>query len=99
VAGFGWAIYKKQYILVLWLVIVTILGGVLIFPAGSHLISAIPVICMSIAASLNWLMDRGYKKWAYMMFFIILITELTFYFVIYPSVPRGDMNIPLPPLP
>jgi len=99
VAGFVWSIHIKQYTILLWFISVTILGGILVSPGGSHLIAVIPVICWSTAITLDLLMQKGWKKWAYVMFIIILITELVFYFVIYPSIPRGDMNLPLPPLP
>lgn len=99
VVGLGWSLYKRQYLIPVWLVTVTFLGGIVVAPGSAHLISSIPAICMSVAAALNWLMEWGWKRWAYGMFFIILITELTFYFITYPAVPRGDLNLPMPPLP
>jgi 4-amino-4-deoxy-L-arabinose transferase-like glycosyltransferase len=99
--GLVWAIWKKQYLLIVWLVCMVAFGGMMLTasPAGSHFIAAIPVICWSIAAALNWVMERGWKKLAIAMLVLVVLTDLVFYFVVYPAVPRGDLNMPFPPWP
>jgi len=99
--GTGWAVYKKQSLFLIWLVTIVVLGGILLTatPAGSHMIASIPVICWAIGMALNWLMEIGWKKWALVILVLVVLTDLTFYFVIYPAVPHGDLNMPFPPLP
>jgi 4-amino-4-deoxy-L-arabinose transferase-like glycosyltransferase len=99
--GFGWAIYKKQYLPVLWIVLVTLLGGFLLTgtPAGSHFIASIPAICWLIAMPLDYLMKSKRSGWAIAILVIILATDLIFYFGVFPHYPPGDLSLPFPSKP
>jgi len=98
VIGAGWAVYKRQYLLVVWLLAVVILGGVMLTatPAGSHMIASIPAICWAVATALDVLMERGWTKWAFAMLVVVVLTDLVFYFVLYAAHPAGDLTVPFP---
>jgi hypothetical protein len=101
VAGLVWAIYKKQNLLAIWLIGVTILAGIMVTgtPSGSHFIASIPAICWAVACSLDWMMARGWTKLAIAALVIMLITDLVFYFGFYYATPHGDLTLPMPPFP
>ncbi len=92
------AIHKKQFLPVFWLLIVTVLGGVLSAgtPSSSHFIGAIPAICWLVAIPLDWLFEHKHPYWAYFLLAIIVITDLSFYFVIYAAHPSENLSVPFP---
>lgn len=96
--GFVLAILKKQYLPVIWILIVTILGGVMSAgtPSSSHFIGAIPAICWLVAIPLDWLIEHNHPYWAYFLLAIIVITDLSFYFVFYAAHPSWILNTPFP---
>ncbi|MDE3092058.1 MAG: hypothetical protein KGJ80_22010, partial [Chloroflexota bacterium] len=99
IIGFFWAIYKRQFIPVLWILLTTILGGFLSIgaPSSSHYVVAIPAICWLIAIPLSWLMEHGQGRLALAMLFAVVVTDLGFYFGVYvPSHPR-DLIGSFPP--
>lgn len=99
--GFFWAIYKRQLIPVLWIMVTVIFGGFLLLdpPGSSHYVVAIPAICWLIAIPLNQLMERGHLRLALALLSLILLTDIVFYFAIYvPGNPR-DLIHPFPPFP
>jgi 4-amino-4-deoxy-L-arabinose transferase-like glycosyltransferase len=99
--GIGWTIYKKQYLPVLWVLLVAFFGGMLLYtpPSSSHYVGAIPAICMLIAVPLGWMMDNGRSRWAILLLFMIVATDLIFYFYFYRLSPGPDLILPFPPIP
>lgn len=97
--GIAWAIYKRQYFPLIWLVLVTVMGGMMSAgtPGSSHFIGVIPAVCWLVAIPLDWLADNGRIHWAYTLLFMIALTDLIFYFVVYKSNPSPDLilNFPL----
>jgi hypothetical protein len=96
--GIAWALYKKQYFPVVWVVIVTIFGGVMIAgaPGSSHFIGVIPAICWLVAIPLDWLIENKRVRWAYILLVTLILTDLFFYFMIYASHPSGDLVLSFP---
>jgi len=96
--GSVWALYKKQFFPLVWLALVTILGGVMSAgtPGSSHFIGVIPAICWLIAIPLDWLMENGRSRWAYILLIVILATDLVFYFMAYRSSPSPDLILKFP---
>jgi hypothetical protein len=89
-AGILWSLYKKQWMPLVWLLLVTILGGFLLSapPGSSHFVVAIPAICWVLAILLDRLMQIKHPRWAVMLIILIVITDLVFYFAVYPG--RGS---------
>ncbi len=92
------AIYKKHYIPLIWVLIVTILGGVMSLgtPGSSHFIGVIPGLCWLVAIPLDWLIEHKYSYLAYFLLVIIVITDLSFYFIVYAAHPSLHLNVPFP---
>ena len=99
--GFGWAIYKRMWVPVVWLVLVTFFGGFLLAgaPSSSHYVTAIPAICWLIAIAIDILNERGHPRLALVVLAIVVLTDLVFYFGIYRLSPSGDLSLPFPPIP
>ena len=99
--GFGWAIFKRMWVPVVWLVLVTFFGGFLLAgaPSSSHYVTAIPAICWLIAIAIDLLNERGHPRLALAALIIIVVTDLVFYFGIYLQSPSGDLSLPFPPPP
>jgi len=96
--GIAWSIYKKQYFPVLWILIVTVLGGFMVVapPGTSHFIAVVPVICWMVATPLNWLIETRRPVWAYILLASIIALDLYFYFVVYAAHPSRDLILPFP---
>ena len=99
--GFGWAIFKRMWVPVVWLTLVTFFGGFLLAgaPSSSHYVTAIPAICWLIAIAIDLLNERGHPRLAVAVLAIVVITDLVFYFGIYLQSPSPDLSLPFPPMP
>ncbi len=98
VIGFLWAIYKKQYIPVLWVIFTTFFGGFMLSgsPSSSHYAVVIPAICWLTAVPIQWIWQQGYRRIAFCILIAIMFTDVYFYYGIYvPNDPR-DFTHPLP---
>ncbi len=95
--GIGLAIQKRQYFPLLWITLVTILGGVMILgtPSSTHFIAAIPAICWLVALPLDHLFEKN-PKWAYLLLAVVLATDLVFYFWIYNPAVNADLDVLFP---
>ena len=95
--GFGWAIVKRMWVPVVWLILATFFGGFLLggAPSSSHYVIAIPAICWLIAIAIDLIGERGHPRVALAILVIILLTDLIFYFGIYLSAPvvRSDAAV------
>lgn len=101
VIGFIWAIWSRQWVPVLWILLTIFLGGIMLTgaPSSSHFVVAIPAICWLVALPLNWLWQNGRWRPALALLILIILTDLVFYFGIYvPGEPRDLFNA-LPPWP
>jgi 4-amino-4-deoxy-L-arabinose transferase-like glycosyltransferase len=96
--GISQALYKKQYFPVLWVILVTILGGVMIVgtPASSHFIPVIPAICWLVAIPIHWVGENKKRYWVYILLSAIIIVDLSFYFIVYPKNLYADFTAPFP---
>jgi len=96
--GIGLAFYRKQYFPILWVFLVTMLGGVLIVgtPASSHFIASIPAVCWLVAIPIHWASETKYSRWATIALVVIIITDLVFYFGVYSAGKYGDFTVPFP---
>lgn len=96
--GIPIAFRQKQYLLIFWVFIVTVLGGVMLdgTPASTHFIGVIPAICWMVAIPLDRLIERKQMNWAYTLLALILLMDLFFYFFIYASSPSLDLDVPFP---
>lgn len=96
--GIPIAFRQKQYLLLFWICIVTILGGVMLdgTPATSHFIGVIPAICWMVAIPIDKLFEKEQPKWAYILLILILLLDLFFYFYLYASSPSPDLDVPFP---
>ena len=96
-AGVLWSLYKKQWLPLVWLLLVTILGGFLLSapPGSSHYVVVIPAICWVLAILLDQLMQLKHPRWAVLLVLIIVITDLAFYFAVYPG-RSGDFTVLFP---
>lgn len=94
------AFRQKHFFPLVWIFIVTVLGGVLLdgTPASTHFIGVIPAICWVIATPLNKLFENNQQKWAYAFLALILVSDLLFYFFVYPSSNRANLTAPFPPI-
>jgi hypothetical protein len=99
--GFGWAIVKRMWVPVVWLILATFFGGFLLggAPSSSHYVIAIPAICWLIAIAIDLIGEHGHPRVALAILVIILLTDLIFYFGIYLSAPSPDLTLPFPPIP
>lgn len=101
VAVFFWAIYKRHFLPVLWILLTVLLGGfILSDPPGSFpFVVAIPAIVWLMAMPLDWLIAQGHPRLALVLIMLILVTDLVFYITFYvPGGPR-DLIHAFPPLP
>jgi hypothetical protein len=99
--GFLWAIFKKQGLPVLWIIITALLGGFMLSgPSGSsHFVVAIPAICWLIALPLTWLAENKHPRLAWALLALLIAIDIIFYFGIYAANPSGDLVNPFPPVP
>jgi hypothetical protein len=96
-AGIFWSLYKKQWLPLVWLLLVTLLGGFLLTapPGSSHFVVAIPAIGWLLAILLDHLMQLKHPGWAVLLIVVIVLTDLVFYFAVYPG-RSGDFNMLFP---
>jgi 4-amino-4-deoxy-L-arabinose transferase-like glycosyltransferase len=96
--GIPIALRQKQYLLIFWIFIVTVLGGVMLdgTPASTHFIGVIPAVCWMVAIPLDKLFEKNQMNWAYTLLALTLFTDLFFYFFIYASSPSLDLDAPFP---
>jgi 4-amino-4-deoxy-L-arabinose transferase-like glycosyltransferase len=99
--GFGWAIFKRMWVPVVWLILATLFGGFLLggAPSSSHYVIAIPAICWLIAIAIDLISEHGHPRVALAILVIIVLTDFIFYFGIYQSAPSSDLMLPFPPIP
>lgn len=100
VIGFFWAIYERQFVPVVWIVLTVIFGGMMVSgaPSSSHFAVSMPAIIWLIAIPLGWLVRRGNWRLAAAIIVLIMLTDLAFYFGVYvPGRPR-DLKYPFPAL-
>ena len=102
--GFFWAIIKKQWFPVIWIVLTFIFAGMLIFgvPSSSHYVISIPAIVWLIALPLEWLSTRNKKGLlvlSIVLLIIMLLTDFFFYFFVYLYKNNSDLIFELPPWP
>ncbi len=85
IIGFFWAIYKRNWIPVLWVALVSLFGGFLLAgnPSSSHYVASIPALCWLVAVPLDWLSENGRSRLAFLLLTAIVFTDLYFYFGIY----------------
>jgi 4-amino-4-deoxy-L-arabinose transferase-like glycosyltransferase len=101
VAGFFWALYKRRFLPVLWILLTIFLGGFILSdpPGSSHFVVAIPAIVWLMAMPLDRLISQGHPRLALVLIVLILVTDLVFYFAVYvPGGPRDLIHV-FPPLP
>jgi hypothetical protein len=96
--GFGWAIFKRMWVPVVWLTLATFLGGFLLSgaPSSSHYVNSIPAIVWLIAIAIDLLNERGHPRLALAILAIVVVTDLVFYFGIYLQSPSLDLSRPFP---
>lgn len=96
--GVALAISQKQYLLLFWIFIVTVLGGVMLdgTPASTHFIGVIPAICWMVAIPLDNLLEKKQMNWAYTLLALTLFMDLFFYFFIYASAPSAHLSLSFP---
>jgi 4-amino-4-deoxy-L-arabinose transferase-like glycosyltransferase len=101
IAGFVYAIIKRNWLPVLWILLVTILGGFLLVdnPSSNRFVAAIPAICWLVGISLAWIHESKYRNLAIALLVIIVITDLYFYFGVYVPSPPRDLIYPFPTSP
>jgi len=96
--GIPLAVGKKQWLPLFWMFVVTLFGGVMSAgtPGSSHFIPVIPAICWLVAIPLNGMAEARQPRWAYVLIAAILVTDLVFYFRVYPSNSFADFTLPFP---
>lgn len=95
VMGFFWALWRRQFLPVLWVLLTVIFGGILLggAPSSSHYVVVIPAICWLTAEPLNYLWKNGRWQLSLFLLLAIMATDLFFYFGIYvPGEPRDLFN-------
>lgn len=101
VIGFFWAVWRRHWVPVLWVLLTVFFGGVMLTgaPSSSHFVVVIPAICWLTAVPLNWLWENGMSKAALALLAAIMLTDALFYFAVYvPGNPRDLFNA-IPPWP
>ena len=96
--GAVWMVYRRNWLPLLWLLLVAFFGGFLMggAPSSSHYVTAIPAICWLVAAPLDWLYENGHIRLTYFLLAVVLASDLYFYFGIYvPGHPR-DLILQFP---
>jgi hypothetical protein len=101
VIGILWALRKRQPIPVVWIVLITFFGGIMLTgaPSSSHLIACIPAVCWLVAIPLAWLWDHGYRPLAVFALVVIMAFDLLFYFGVYVPLAPHDLEHAFPPWP
>ncbi|HRK90150.1 MAG TPA: glycosyltransferase family 39 protein [Anaerolineales bacterium] len=95
------AIRQGKHLLWVWILLVTVFGGVLLAgtPSSSHFVPAIPAVCALVALPLGKMLESKRLPWAYILLAGILLTDLGFYFMVYAANPSMDLNIAFPVIP
>lgn len=96
--GLLYSVYRRRFVPALWILLTVVLGGFLMAdpPSSSHYVVSIPAICWLSAVPLGWLAERGRGRLVIGILFVVLATDLLFYFGVYvPSGPR-DLIYPFP---
>ncbi len=101
ISGFFYAAIKRNWLPVLWILLVTLLGGFLLVdnPSSNRYVASIPAICWLVSIPLSWVYESKYRNLAIALLGIIVITDLLFYFGIYVPLPPRDLIYPFPPSP
>ncbi len=96
--GISLAFNKTHFLALVWILIVTTLGGILIdgTPGSTHFIGAIPAICWLVALPIDKLFESGNRHLAYALLAAIIITDIYFYFIIYSGSPSPDLSLLFP---
>jgi len=96
--GIPLAIGKKKWLPLFWILIVTLFGGMMSAgtPGSSHFTPVIPAICWLVAIPLNGMAEAKQPRWAYILLAAIIVTDIVFYFWIYPSNSFADFTVPFP---
>jgi hypothetical protein len=101
VVGLFWALYRRLYLPVLWIILTVVFGGFLLSdpPGSSHYVVAIPAICWLVAIPLDWLLENGHPRLAIGLLLVVVLSDLYFYFGSYvPGEPRDLIHaFPLVP--
>ena len=90
VAGIFWALRRRLYLPVLWILTTVFLAGFLSqgTPASSHYTAAIPAIAWLIAIPVQAIADLRHPRVALGLLALVMVTDVYFYFGVY--VPAGD---------
>lgn len=101
VVGVLWSIYKRNWLPVLWVLLVTVFGGFLISapPGSSHYVVVIPALCWLLAIVIDLLVEHGYPRWGIALLAVIVLTDIVFYFWLYAANPSIDFQLPFPIVP
>lgn len=96
--GIVLAFKKTHSIALVWILIVTFMGGILLdgTPGSTHFIGAIPAICWLVALPIDKLFESGNHRLAYAILAVIIFTDLYFYFVVYAGTPSPDLSLSFP---
>ncbi len=99
--GIALSVWRKQFLPVAWVILVTILGGAMMIgtPASSHFIPVIPAICWLVAIPIQQVSESKRPYWAYLLLAAVIIVDLSFYFAVYSASPHGDFTVPFPSVP
>lgn len=91
---------ERNWIPLAWLLLTTLLGGFLINVPNSsaHYVVSIPAICWVIGYGLNWLKSQNHSRLAAVLLVLILLVDIYFYFIQYPSQQLRDFIHAFPPL-
>lgn len=96
--GVVWAVYRRQWMPLVWLLLTIILGGFLLSapPGSSHYVVSIPAVCWLLGIALNGLYESRYRWWAFAFLIAVITVDSYFYFSIYRSSPSPDYHLPFP---
>jgi hypothetical protein len=99
-AAILWAVYRREYLPVVWLGLTMFFGGFLLTgtPGSSHYVAAIPAVVWLVALLIDGL-GRSIRPWlAWALLLAVVATDLYYYFGLYtPFVaPDADLNLPFP---
>jgi 4-amino-4-deoxy-L-arabinose transferase-like glycosyltransferase len=100
VLGALWAIVKRRYLPLLWVLLTVVLGGILLSgaPSSSRFAVSIPAVCWLTAIPLEWLMASGRRRLAIGLLVAIIAFDLFFYFGVYATAAHVDLTLPFPSL-
>jgi hypothetical protein len=99
IAGFFFAILKRQWIPVVWIVLTMILGGLLLdaTPSSSHYLVAVPAVVWLVALVLDAIWTSVRPWLAIVLLLSIMAGDLAYYFAVYiPWARVGDLGVPFP---